>query len=165
MNRLAIKLTLALAAFALAFAATRQAHAVPFIYNTGEDAFVAGDGSIPSPFGELVEQNPESKGAKAGYRCNVFGLFYAYFHWWDCKPIIFKETGSKTFTYWDDSALPGLTAAVEKAHPQSDIKLGFWQKFGRFVIGGVLLALIVFGIMRLVKKKAPATPPAPGAAG
>jgi hypothetical protein len=41
----------------------------------------------------------EFAGMKLGYMCQVFGLFYAYFAWWDCKPVFFKMTGADEITY------------------------------------------------------------------
>ena len=65
-----------------------------------------------------------------------------------------------------------VIAAMEKkaggkkladAYPLSSIKMEFWKKNGRWVIGGVLLLVIVFGALKMtvLKKKAP-PPPAGG---
>jgi hypothetical protein len=49
---------------------------------------------------------------------------------------------------------------ITEAYPLSDVKMGFWKKNGRLVIGGVIVLLLVFGILKMtVWKKAKATPP------
>lgn len=116
-------------------AASEPAHAkIPIVYNSGDDIFVAGDGSIPAPFSE----EPTLAGAQAGYRCDVFGFFGAYFTISDCEPVAFKGD-----TYWN---VPELAKAVGDAHPPETMQVGFWKKHGRIPLGLVIIALVGFGI-------------------
>ncbi|MBN1774800.1 MAG: hypothetical protein JXB32_26310 [Deltaproteobacteria bacterium] len=55
---------------------------------------------------DLTEQ---FAGMKLGYMCEVFGLFWAYFAWWDCKPVFFKQTSADEITY-----LPADEAQAKK---------------------------------------------------
>ncbi|MBI5499436.1 MAG: hypothetical protein HY907_04280 [Deltaproteobacteria bacterium] len=67
----------------------------------------------------LTGMTQEFAGFKFGYMCQVFGLFWAYFHWWDCKPVFFKETGANEFTYLPaDEAAAKAEAATEIADPE-----------------------------------------------
>jgi hypothetical protein len=123
-----------LAAIAALFVSTHAyAAGVPFVYNTGEDIFVAGDGSLPAPF----DKEPELAGAQSGYRCDIFGFFWAYVSISDCKPVAFKGD-----TYWDDAE---LASAVAKAHPEDTMSPGFWKKHGKFPLGVLLLGALGFG--------------------
>lgn len=117
-----------------AFSGEASAGKVPFVYNTGDDIFVAGDGSLPAPY----DKAPKLAGAQAGYKCEIFGFFYAYFTISDCKPVAFK--GNSFF----DS--PALAAAIQKAHPESTMKVGIWKKHGRIPLGLVALALVGLAI-------------------
>jgi hypothetical protein len=121
-----------LAYFALP-AGTAHAAKVPLFYNTGEDIFVAGDGALPAPF----DQEPDLQGAQAGYKCDIFGFFYAYFSVKNCKPVAFKGD-----TFWDDAE---LATAIAKAHPEDTMQLGFWKGYGKFPLG-----LIVLGVVGVV---------------
>jgi hypothetical protein len=109
-----------------------NASAAPFVYNYGDDVFVAGDGKIPAPF----DAEPDLAGAQAGYKCTVFGLFWAYFWINDCSPVAFKGD-----TYWED---PELSAAVAAAHPESEMNPGPWQSYGKFPIGLLILGGLGF---------------------
>ena len=111
-----------------------QAAKIPIVYNSGDDIFDAGDGSIPAPFNE----EPTLAGAQAGYRCDVFGFFGAYFTISDCEPVAFKGD-----TYWN---APELAKAVGAAHGPDTMQVGFWKKHGRIPLGLVILALVGFGI-------------------
>jgi hypothetical protein len=127
------KILLFALAFAGAFGLTiKPAAAVPLFYNTGEDIFEAGP--LPAPF----DQNPEYAGLKAGYKCDVFGLFWAYFWISNCEPVAFQ--GDKYL------AEPDVAAAVAAKYPQDQMQLSPWQKFGKFAVGGGLLLLIALRI-------------------
>lgn len=117
------------------------AHAakIPIVYNTGEDIFVAGDGSLPAPF----DKEPQLAGAQAGYKCDIFGFFGAYFSVKNCRPVAFKGD-----TFWDDQE---LATAVAKAHPEAEMKLGFWAGYGKFPLGLALLGLLGFGVWSKVR--------------
>jgi hypothetical protein len=129
------------AAAAMYFAMpARDAHAgIPVVYQTGEDIFVAGDGSLPPPF----DKEPELAGAKAGYRCDIFGLFWAYFRVANCQAVAFKGD-----TYFSD---PALSAAVAKKHPESAMQIGVWQKNGKFVIIAAALVAIAVAALRKLR--------------
>ncbi len=120
-----------------------EAHAakIPIVYNTGEDIFVAGDGSLPAPF----DKQPELNGAQAGYKCDIFGFFGAYFSIRNCKPVAFRGD-----TFWDD---PELAQAVAKAHPEAEMKPGMWAGYGKFPLGIVVLGLVGFGLWSKVRNK------------
>ncbi|NMC71169.1 MAG: hypothetical protein GYA57_14025 [Myxococcales bacterium] len=49
--------------------------------------------------GLVADMTEQFAGMKMGYMCQVFGLFWAYFAWWDCKPVFFKQTGADEITY------------------------------------------------------------------
>ncbi|MBI5486320.1 MAG: hypothetical protein HY905_03195 [Deltaproteobacteria bacterium] len=67
----------------------------------------------------LTGLTQEFAGFKFGYMCQVFGLFWAYFHWWDCKPVFFKETAANEFTYLPaDETAAKAEAATEIADPE-----------------------------------------------
>jgi len=109
------------------------------VINTGEDVFETGD--LPEDFEDI----DELKNAKAGYKCQIFGVFWAYFHKWDCTPVAFDAS---TDTFWDDS---DLVDALEEEYSESDIKMPFWKGYGRFVLGAGLLGLVGFGVLRRKK--------------
>jgi hypothetical protein len=109
------------------------------IINTGEDVFETG----PLP-PELTEIFPE---AKAGYRCSVFGVFWAYIVTWGCTPVAFKGEGS-SISYWD---IPEVVKVIGDKYSTSDIKMGFWAHHGRWLILGAILAF--FGFAMFSKNK------------
>ncbi len=142
MNTLLKSLLIGLAASFCYFSMpVESAHAakVPLIFNTGEDIFVAGDGSLPAPFVEV----PDLAGAQAGYKCDVFGVLWAYFSISNCKPVAFKGD-----TFWDDAE---LSAAVAKAHPEDSMNVGFWAGYGKFPLGLIILGGIGFFIWSKLK--------------
>jgi hypothetical protein len=87
------------------------------IYHTGEDVFesapitakVAEEAvGILITQGLLTEEDRAAQSAsltaeltpmKVGWRCSIFGVFYAYFHWWGCEQVLYKWTGADTFEY------------------------------------------------------------------
>lgn len=111
----------------------QDAHAgkgIPLVYNTGEDIFVAGDGSIPAPFNEA----PELAGAQAGYKCEILGVLWAYFSISDCKPVAFIDD-----TFWDDAE---LSAAIAQLHPEDTMNVGLWSGYGIYLMGLLVLAAL-----------------------
>ncbi len=98
--------------------------------NWGEDVFETGE--LPD---ELAE-GADAAGWKAGYKCSIFGLLWAYFHWWDCVPVAFQGT-----TY-DDSDY--VQAAVKNKYSESDMKMNLWMKHGRWLFL-ILIALGIYG--------------------
>jgi hypothetical protein len=131
------------AAAALSYAAlpVAPAHAakVPLFYQTGEDIFVAGDGSLPAPF----DKEPDLEGAQSGYKCQIWGLVWAYVSIKDCQPVAFRGD-----TFWNDAE---LATAVAKAHPESTMQLGLWKGYGKFPLGIAVFGLIGFGIYSKVR--------------
>ena len=132
----------ALAAITVLWAGASVAHArpkIPLFYQTGEDIFVAGDGSLPAE----LSAEPELTGAQSGYKCEILGVLWAYLSVSDCKPVVFRGD-----SYWDDAA---LSEAVAKAHPQSEMQLGLWQGYGKYPMGLALLlglGLIAYGKLK-----------------
>ncbi len=126
---------LVVAAFALAsLAFTREAAAIPVFYQTGEDIFETGP--LPAP----LDKDPKLEGDKAGYKCQVFGLFWAYMAWWNCQPVAFH--GDR----YDDEG--PVAAAVGKAYPPSAIQMGLWPGYGRWVVGAAIIGALVTQLMR-----------------
>jgi hypothetical protein len=106
---------------------TQEASAkVPVIYQTGQHAFECGP--LPEPF----DKEPELAGFKAGYLCNITGVFWSYFSVRDCKPVAFKDS-----TYSDE---PEIAAAVKAKYPESSMKRGIWGKYGWMLLALVILA-------------------------
>jgi hypothetical protein len=103
------------------------------IYHSGDDVFPAGP--LPEPYSKLQQL----KGAEAAFKCSIFGLFWAYFHIWDCKPVAVKGD-----TYYEDAELAKAVAAKYK---QSDMKVGLWTKHGRWVFAAALIGLVVMGFL------------------
>ena len=103
------------------------------IINTGEDVFETG----PLP-ASIAADLPA--GAKAGYRCNVFGVFWAYLATWGCTPVAYVDEGS-SFSYNDEA---DVIKAVSDQYSPSTIKMGFWAHHGRWLILAAILAFIGF---------------------
>src|SRR5690606_28466186 len=84
------------AVFAGLCAMPDQAHARRglAIVNTGEDVFESGP--VPEAVfagmegEELASAKQQLDGWQAGYKCSIFGVFWVYFHMWDCQPVIFS---------------------------------------------------------------------------
>jgi hypothetical protein len=109
-----------------------------FFYQTGEDIFEAGP--LPEPY----KNNPQLSGVKAGFKCKIFGLFWAYITISGCEPVAFRGD-----TY---DRNPELVAAIKKLYPtEASMQVPFWKKHGRWVLGALVLLLIVGAVMR--KKK------------
>ena len=119
----------------LVLPATAEARRGIVVYQSGEDVF---------DVGELPESvTPDDGGWRAGYRCSVFGLFWALFHKWDCKAVAYRND-----EYSEDAA---VVEAIEAKYSTADIEIdGFWAAHGRWFLGGsmgLLLVLAIFGAM------------------
>jgi ABC-type multidrug transport system permease subunit len=99
---------------------------IPVIYQTGQDAFECG--SLPEPF----DKQTDLAGFKAGYLCDITGVFWSYFSVRNCKPAAIKGD-----SYSDETE---LSAAIKAKYPESSMKRGIWNKYG-----WILLALLVAG--------------------
>ncbi len=99
------------------------------IVNIGDEIFDAGP--LPEPW----DGRAEYAGWRAGYKCGVFGVFWTYFHAWECKPVAYQGD-----TY-DDS--PEVVEAISATYSESDKQMGLWGKHGRWLLAG----LVVIGAM------------------
>ncbi len=97
------------------------------VINTGDDVFQVGP--LPEPYAA----NPELAGYQAGYKCEVFGIMWAYLHMWDCTPVAYSEAEE---TFLED---PELGAAISAMYTESDMQFGLWEGYGRWAF--LLLAL------------------------
>jgi hypothetical protein len=123
----------------------------------------------------LTELKNVYQNTKLGYKCSVFGIFYAYLWWSSCEQVIFREKSATEFEYksikdrTSEQDVEALAQAFEKkangkaigeAYPLSAAKLGFWKKNGRWILLTVVILLIAAAVARFVlKKKAEAGPP------
>ena len=103
----------------------RSAEAKIVIVNIGSEIFEAG------PLPVELAAHPQLNGWKAGYKCGIFGVFWAYFHSWSCEPVIYRDD-----TY-DDS--PEVVSAVSAAYSEDDRDMGLWGKHGRWIFAGLFL--------------------------
>lgn len=108
------------------------------IINTGEDIFEAGP--VPAPF----DQNPKLKPMKAGYKCKIFGLFWAYLHTWKCEPVAYVGN-----SFVRNVELGKAIEAKYKGRHQG----GLWQIHGRWLILLVIIGLIASAALGRKKKK------------
>ncbi len=79
------------------------------IYHSGEDAFPVVDmtddildllaAELQVPDEDKAQFKQDFAGQKIGYQCDIFGLFWAYFAWWNCEPILLKFVDSNTFEF------------------------------------------------------------------
>lgn len=115
----------------ITFAGADTAEAKIVIVNIGDEIFEAGP--LPSPW----DVHPELVGWNAGYKCGVFGVFWAYFATWGCEPVAYKDD-----TY-DDS--PELVADVTSVYSEDDIQMGWWGKNGRWLLAGLIVVGVVTG--------------------
>jgi hypothetical protein len=132
-------LTLAILAGVLIASLPNEAEARSRVifYHYGEGFFESGP--LPAPF----DKDKKFKGATAGYRCMVFGLFWAYFHTWKCSPGAYR--GSQ---YFND---PKLVAAID-AEYKGEMEMGLWQKHGRWAFALLLVVVIVRFFIRKKRK-------------
>jgi hypothetical protein len=123
--------------FVLAAFAERAEAKVPMIINTGQDIFEAGP--LPEPY----DKEPKLAGMKAGYMCDIWGVLWAYFSVKNCKAV-----GYQGDQYID---VPELVSAIEAKYKQSDMKIGAWNKYGKFLLILIILALIGGAVLAKLK--------------
>src|SRR5262245_52880971 len=116
-----------------------EAEAKVMVINTGKRVWEVGPIPAALQRDRIVAQRAR-EGARLGYECSAFGVFWAYFHWWDCKPVIGGASA-----YW--VLPPSLAAQAAQSHPKSQMKMGFWGQYGRFVLLLLLLGSIFWGII------------------
>ena len=136
------KMWIGLAAMTLLFtaAAPQEAHAkTVIIYQNGYELFEAGP--LPAPF----NKEPKLAGAVAGYRCKVFGLFWAHFTINKCEAVAIRGN-----TYFRNTS---LAAAIKAKYKEGDMKVGFWKKHGRWVLLLILLGVVGFFVFRKVRER------------
>jgi hypothetical protein len=132
------KLVLALvAAAAVVVVALPRAEAAFLVINHGEHAFETGD--VPE---DLEGEFPDD--ARAGYKCSVFGIFWAYFTIYDCEPVVFWDEGAG-FGFNADKRVVKL---LEKEYSEDDMQIPFWAHHGRWIVGAGLLGLVGLGVLR-----------------
>jgi len=132
--------------FATVFAGTAEARKGVVFYHKGPQAFETGP--LPAPF----DKDEQYSGAKAGYKCDAFGLFWAHRSIKNCIPIAYSETGD-TINYVDKSDAPELIAAIEKTYTEADMKLGTWGKYGKFILILIVVVLIGGGLLAKFKRR------------
>ena len=94
----AILASIALGAILLATPGVADANGL-IIYHNGDDVFETGP--LPAPF----DKHAQLKGANAGYMCRVFGVMWAYFHIWNCRPVAVRGD-----TVWTDKTITEAVA-------------------------------------------------------
>lgn len=82
---------------------------------------------------------------KRGFKCNVVGLFWAYFHWWGCEGFYVNAEDN---SYMTNTPADAQKQIEEKFSPSDG--MSFWNKHGRWIY---LLALIGFGVMGAMGSK------------
>lgn len=130
------KLTLAVLIVAIGLAASpREAAAarIPVIYQSGQDSFLCGP--LPSPY----DQEPGLADFRAGYVCEITGVFWTYFSVRDCKPAAIHGD-----TYKDS---PELAVAIQAKYPESTMQRGLWNHYGWMLMA----ALFVLGLILWIK--------------
>ena len=113
-------------------------------YHKGPEAFETGP--LPEPF----DKDKDLAGLKAGYKCDTFGLFFAHISISNCQAIAFREMGNE-IQFMDESNAPELIAAIKKKYSEGDMKMNPWAKYGKFILGLVILAAIGGFVMAKVK--------------
>ncbi len=109
------------------------------VYQSGYDIFPVG--ALPAPFDKATKL----AGYRAGYKCKIFGLFWAYITISKCEPVAYR--GSQFFSH------PKLAAAISAKYKPSDMKVGFWTKHGRWILLLVILGAIGFFVVGRLRKK------------
>ena len=103
--------------------------------NWGEELFETGP--VPAPYTE------DLTAYKSGYKCSIVGLFWAYFYWWGCEPVLLENDE----TYILDTPEEVLEV-IRKEYTESDIKMGFWTKHGRWIFLGALVLFVGLGVLK-----------------
>jgi hypothetical protein len=101
------------------------------LINVGDEIFSSGP--LPEPWA----QRSEYTGWQAGYKCEVIGVFWAYAHAWDCKPVAYKDN---TF---DDG--PDLVQAIAAEYAEDDKQMGWWGRHGRWLFAGLFIVGVFAG--------------------
>ncbi len=137
--------TLIALAVAAAFAFPQEASAKKrkkggiIVYQNGYDIFPAG--ALPAPFDKATKL----AGYRAGYKCKIFGFFWAYVTISNCEPVAYR--GTQFYSH------PKLAAAISAKYKPADMKVSFWNKHGRWVLLMMVLGGIgVFAVRRFRKK-------------
>jgi len=98
-----------------------------FLFTWGEEIYETG----PLPE-QLSSQYP---GWTAGYKCSVFGVFWANIHVWGCEPVV-----SDGESYYDQIT---ITKPVAELYSMSDAQRGFWDKHGRWVFLSIIVLCLL----------------------
>jgi hypothetical protein len=137
-RRTLLGLALALAIVGGSLVVSSEAEAAKIIViNTGARTWPVG------PVPATLQTNPlfrdyARQGAQLAYRCSAFGVFWAYLHWWDCRPVL--TLGNRDFV------MPAAVAAnVAKLYPQSTMKMNFWAQHGRWILIVLVIASLIWG--------------------
>lgn len=109
------------------------------VYQSGYDIFPAGP--LPAPF----DKTTKLAGFRAGYKCKIFGLFWAYITISKCEPVAYR--GTQFYSQ------PDLKAAISAKYKPSDMKVGFWKKHGRWILLLVLLGGVGVFVVRRFRGK------------
>jgi hypothetical protein len=115
-------------------AVTGRADAASFA--TGTEAFEAGP--LPSPY----DRSPELAGYRAGYLCEVTGLFWSYVSIRECVPAAIRGDEHRSD--------PALGKAIALAYP--DVAIPVWARYGWIAILGGVLALAIGGVVWRVRR-------------
>lgn len=93
-------------------------------------------------------------GYRAGYRCQVLLIFWAYIHRWGCMPVVARgQVVLSPSSQGQTAKLMALEKAIADKYTLSDHKLGWWGRNGRWVVGGILILLILSGIRRRRRRR------------
>ena len=111
--------------------------ATPHIINWGE--VIHETGALPDNAGDLTEM--EVMDFRAGYVCDHLGFFWAEIARWNCKTSIVMGKD----TYATNPPQP-IIDLLEKKYSEDDIQMNFWQQHGRWVLLGILLLYLGYGL-------------------
>jgi hypothetical protein len=117
------------------------------IYNTGEKIFDCGP--LPAPWTEDTYQGKE---VRAGYACEITGVFWSYFSVKNCKPVAYVVGEDAVLTANDADEHTRREAAIKAMYPESSMKRGFWGRFGWMILAGVIALGIIIGIKEKFSK-------------
>ncbi|MEZ4403898.1 MAG: hypothetical protein R3B06_27995 [Kofleriaceae bacterium] len=147
-----IKLALALVVAAAGLLAHPGSAAakVPVIYQTGQEGFECG------PLPDEWKDEPAIAGFKAGYVCDIKGVFWSYFSVSNCKPAAIKGN------QYNDA--PELAAAIKAKYPESSMKRGIWNRYGWMLLALLVLAGVAIWVKELITGKSDDDDDAPAAA-
>lgn len=140
-----------LAVFLAVLAAPRPAHAVPVIYNTGDDIMYLRD--IPP---DVAKDEPDLAGYKVGWHYSRFGLFWVDFWRWGGELCVYQGNTYEPVPHEAVEALGGDAAPLSYHLPPGLVcvlcGIALWlvggvftNKAVRFTIAGVLAAAAIGG--------------------